>query len=876
MKAREALAAAAPVRVLVVEDVAADAELEVRELRRAGLRFEHLVVDSEDKFLRALAEFAPHVIISDFSMPQFDGMAALALARSSAPDTPFIFVSGTIGEEYAIRALKNGATDYVLKTNLVRLPAAVERALEEAIERRARRAAEAELEIARERLTSISNSLADVLWSVELPGERIVYMSPAAAEVYGYTPENFYADPELWIKVVHPQDREQMLEAWRGQFDGAAFDLNYRVVRPDGSVRWVHDRGRMVRDAAGAPLRIDGMARDITEAMEQRQRLASLSRIRDFTSAINSALVRLRGRQELFDEFCRIAVERGGFTVARVAMLDESGRRLRIAGGTKSEPDPLHDVVDDFNRDPDGARSLLATALRGGLPVVSGDVATDERVAQRAELTGGGSFSVAVFPLALEGEVVGAVSFRSAGRDAFDAEQVRVLRELTGNLSFALELIAKREKVDYLAYYDALTDLPNRMLFRDRLMQAIETARREGNRVGLMMFDVQRFRTINDTLGLPVGDRVLQLLARRLREVTADNRRLARLAGDVFAVMFPAVREEAFVARAVAATVAEFLDLPLNVEGREIRVSAKAGIAVFPDDGPDADTLFRNAEASLARAKATGEHYLFCAPQVNARMAEQVALEQDLRRALERGELGLHFQPKVELASRRIVGLEALMRWTGPDGKPVSPARFVPVLEETGMIFEASRQALAAAASTYRAWQAAGLKPPRIAVNVSSLQLRRASFVADLRAALSGSGDSGIDLEITESLLMQDVEASIAKLREARELGLSIALDDFGTGYSSLAYLSRLPIDTVKIDRGFVRGMTEDANNTSIVATIISLAQALRLKVVAEGVETEQQAQLLRLLRCDQMQGYLFSPPLPREQLEPLLHSAPG
>jgi EAL domain-containing protein (putative c-di-GMP-specific phosphodiesterase class I) len=297
---------------------------------------------------------------------------------------------------------------------------------------------------------------------------------------------------------------------------------------------------------------------------------------------------------------------------------------------------------------------------------------------------------------------------------------------------------------------------------------------------------------------------------------------------------------------------------------------------VFPDDGSDADALLRNTEASLMRAKETGERYLFYAPQMNVRMAEQVELEQGLRRAVDHGELFLHFQPKVELAARRIVGLEALLRWTGPDGKPVSPARFVPVLEQTGLIFEAGRQALATAASTYRAWKAAGISPPRVAVNVSSLQLRRRSFVDDIRAALEGDGDSGVDLEITESLLMEEVEESIAKLRAVREAGVQIALDDFGTGYSSLAYLARLPIDALKIDRGFIRGVTENANDTTIVSTIISLAQALRLTVVAEGVETEQQAQLLRLLRCDQMQGYLFSPPVPRERIEAMLQAAEG
>jgi len=320
-----------------------------------------------------------------------------------------------------------------------------------------------------------------------------------------------------------------------------------------------------------------------------------------------------------------------------------------------------------------------------------------------------------------------------------------------------------------------------------------------------------------------------------------------------------------------------FFGSPVEVAGREIRVTAKLGLAVFPEDGADADALFRNAEASLKRAKETGERYQFYAPHINARVAEQLELEHRLRKAVEQGELLLHYQPKVDLVTRGIVGLEALMRWSGPDGKPVSPSKFIPVLEQTGLILEAGRQAIATATAAYRSWQARGLKATRIAVNVSALQLRRRNFVQDVRAALGdpGSGDGGgIDLEITESLLMADVEESIRKLRALRELGLRIALDDFGTGYSSLAYLGKLPVDALKIDRGFVHGMTQNPDDTSIISATISLAQSLRLKVVAEGIETEQQAHLLRLLRCDEGQGYLFSPPIPAQKVEALLAGA--
>jgi diguanylate cyclase (GGDEF)-like protein/PAS domain S-box-containing protein len=690
-----AMSGAPTVRVLLAEDVASDAELEVRELKRGGLGVRHRVVDDERSFEQALREFAPDVILSDFSMPAFDGMAALALARELCPETPFIFVSGTIGEEYAIRALKSGATDYVLKANLVRLPAAVERALAEAQERRELRRTEVELELARERLTSIFTSLPDMLWSVDAQTRRYLYVSPATKEIFGVDPEELLRRQDLANELVHPKDRPIAAQAWQRVEQDGGFDVDYRIVRPGASVRWINNRARLIRNAKGVAERIDGLARDITEKIEQRDRIL------------------------------------------------------------------------------------------------------------------------------------------------------------------------------YLARYDALTGLPNRTLFHERLTQAIEAARGGKETIALVLVDLERFKAINDTLGQQVGDRVLRDVGKRLQDAAGDLHRVARLGANLFALMFQQLR----AAEEVARRIETLFTAPFEVEGREVRLAAKAGIAVFPEDGGDADALFRNAEAALKRAKETGERYLFYAPEINARVSEQVELEHRLRKAVEQGELFLHFQPKFDLATRSIVGVEALMRWRSPDGGLVSPAKFVPVLEQTGLIFEAGQQVLAAAKRTYRLWKTRGLNAPRIAVNVSALQLRRKSFVADVRAALGDveADGEGVDLEVTESLLMTDVDESIRKLRELREMGLHMALDDFGTGYSSLAYLSKLPLDTLKIDRSFVHGMTEHADTTSIISTIISLAQGLRLKVVAEGVETEQQAQLLRLLRCDQVQGFLFSPPVPAEKIETLL-----
>jgi EAL domain-containing protein (putative c-di-GMP-specific phosphodiesterase class I) len=295
-------------------------------------------------------------------------------------------------------------------------------------------------------------------------------------------------------------------------------------------------------------------------------------------------------------------------------------------------------------------------------------------------------------------------------------------------------------------------------------------------------------------------------------------------------------------------------------------------MAVFPGDGTDAETLYRNAESAHKKARAAPERYLFYDQHMTDRVAERLNLENKLQLALERDEFVLHYQPKVDLETGHIQGVEALIRWRSPELGLVPPMHFIPLLEETGMILEVGAWAMRRAASDHRAWLAQGLAAPRVAVNVSPIQLRRRDFVHTLRAALAEGADiAGLDLEITETLIMEDIEAMIEKLAAVRDMGIGVAVDDFGTGYSSLRYLAKLPVQTLKIDRSFVSTMLDDANTMSLVSTIISLAHSLKLKVVAEGVESEEQAEILRTLKCDLMQGYLISKALPVKELEALL-----
>ena len=422
----------------------------------------------------------------------------------------------------------------------------------------------------------------------------------------------------------------------------------------------------------------------------------------------------------------------------------------------------------------------------------------------------------------------------------------------------------------HLAYYDALTGLPNRTLFCERVNQSLNAVRGTEAKTAVMAIDLERFRLINDTLGRRAGDELLGLVAERLRAVIPGFGVFARIGGDCFAAAVP-LKQEAEVAVFLESTLHECFTAPFAIDEKELRLSTKSGIALFPNDGPDCDALLKNAEAALKKAKSTPEPYLFYTPEMNARVAERLTLENKLRRAIDERHFVLYYQPKVDLESRSICGLEALIRWRDPEAGLIPPSQFIPILEETGLILEVGRWVLKQAIADYRNWREMGLEPPRVAINVSAMELRRKDFVAEVSHALAEADMSALELEITESLIMEDIERNIGMLKEIRNLGVGIAIDDFGTGYSSLSYIARLPVEVLKIDRSFVANLSASAEDATIVSSIISLAHSLKLKVVAEGVETEEQASLLKRLKCDLMQGFLISPPVPRESIEALL-----
>ncbi|MDZ4255801.1 MAG: EAL domain-containing protein [Sulfuritalea sp.] len=608
---------------------------------------------------------------------------------------------------------------------------------------------------------------------------------------------------------------------------------------------------------------------EIAERTRAQAKVASLNRIYAVLSGINTTIVRVHDRLELFQEACRIAVELGKFRLAWIGLVESDGGCVRPVAwqGECGESALAEDIG--------GNNDAFGQALRERTTVVCNDLEISAESLFPPAALASGCRSMAVFPLLLGGRANGLLALYADQRDVFDAAELALLNEIAGDISFALEYIEKSERIDYLAYYDVLTGLPNRHLIHDRLTQLLAARREQGglDPVAVVLINIERFKSINDSFGRHRGDALLKLIADRLCDALGSTDHLARIGADHFAAVVARLGDAADIARILDDSILPSLAQPFDIDGKELHIAVRSGIALFPADGNDADTLFANAETALRKANSAGKRYLFYAPQMNARVAEQLTLENKLHRALERREFVLHYQPKVELGHGEVVGLEALLRWQDPTGGLVSPVDFIPILEETGLIVDVGRWALEQGIADYWAWHAAGLHPPRVAVNVSAVQLRREDFLEMMKTmlALHGGEHNYLDLELTEALLIADIEANVRCLATVRKMGVRIAVDDFGTGYSSLNYLKRFPIDYLKIDQSFVRDITTTPDAAAICIAIIDLAHNLKLKVIAEGVETEGQMNYLRRHGCDEMQGFLFSQPLPADECAQLL-----
>jgi diguanylate cyclase len=755
------------------------------------------------------------------------------------------------------RVYENGA----LYSDLQQHSAKLLREMEE------RERATTRLRSSEERFRQLAENIQDVFFVQTADRTQTLYVSPAYERIWGHAGEELRRDPLAWAAAVHADDRERTLYADRAitaalpQPGG----LQFRIVRPDGRLRWIMTRIYPILDRRGGVSGVVGVATDITNRKVAEDGVLKLNRVYAMLSSINSLIVRVTDRAQLLREACRIAVEQGRFKAAWCGLVEPAARitQTAAAGELPGGGDFAHGADSDMGEQP-----FVVAAMQTRQPAVCNDLeAADLNDPLSCAMVAGGCRALAALPLLVGEAAVGCLVLISAEAGVFDDAEMRLLSELGGDISFALDHIDKADRLNYLAYYDALTGLANRTFLHERLAQHVRN-RAQQQLFALIIIAIEGVDSLTDTLGRPGGDELLRGFAARLVRCAGDAGFVARCGSEEFAAVIPRPQDVMEVTRTVERWLSQELCAPFDIAGQSLTVAIRSGIALFPGDGTDAASLVHSAETALKTAKLTAATYAFYTPELGKSLQERRALESSLRRALDKEELVLYYQPKVDLETRRLLGAEALMRWRHPERGIVLPGTFIPVMEETGLIVEAGVWALRQAAADRARWLGQSLPAPRLAVNVSSAQLRREDFVRTVAAALRPTGpDAGIDIEVTESLLMQDVAENIEKLSGLRGLGVGIALDDFGTGYSSLAYLAKLPVETIKIDRSFVVAMLDDPSAMTLVSTVISLAHTLNLKTVAEGVESEEQAKMLRLLRCDQMQGYLISKPLPFDDM---------
>jgi len=707
------------------------------------------------------------------------------------------------------------------------------------------------------------------------PGERgrWRYVSPQVQEILGYSPEEWMADPGLWVRQLHPDDRQRVLEqeTRKANEGGSGLPIDYRMVTREGEIVWMLDEAVLEPDHWGTPI-WHGVLYDITERKIAEQELHR-------AAAQQAAVARLGGQAlqdgdpaKLRQKAVSLMTEIDGVEAACVWEATREGRRLQLSAGLEGQ-------IPGGERRASAARdSHVGAALDSGLHVIVDDWSAERRFSMPPVLRALGVRSSLAVPIAGAEQPFGVFDIHSTDPSRFTPQDVHFVQASANVLADALERHTADEALRHRVLHDALTGLPNRLSFIDSLQDALRRGTASGSPVGVLFIDLDHFKLINDSIGHHGGDELLRAVAPRLRAHLRPGDIVARFGGDEFGILVDRLADEE-EALAIADRVADAFTEPYGMGGADHFVTASVGIAVARPSGRepvDAEMLIRDADAAMYRAKERGRGRceIFDA-EMRARAMRRLEVERDLRHALERQELELHYQPVVSLGSGEIVALEALVRWNHPERGLLDPSDFVEIAEESGLIEPIGRWVQETACRQALGWHELrpDERPLDIAVNLSARQVAHRDLADSVAEILAQTGLDPVNLrlEITESVVVEESATASATLKALSDLGVRLVLDDFGTGYSSLAYLNRFPFDALKIDRSFIDGLGIEQERTAIVEAVVGMARALSLDAIAEGVENEAQLAELRRLGCDYAQGHLFSRPLAPDRLARLL-----
>jgi diguanylate cyclase (GGDEF)-like protein len=724
----------------------------------------------------------------------------------------------------------------------------------------------------------IVDALPDMVYLVDRTQMRFVYANVTACRDANYTFEQY---TRLGPHDVMPVSREQLEQSYDALIaePGKSTTLETMGIGAGNRKAYIELRRSAIR--VGDRWMILSISRNVSERKLAERMSQRLARMFNSLVATNEALLHATTRDALFESICAAAVEGGNFMAGALVLpggADGMAQVVAASGPMAAELRKARIATDPTTAE---GRGLVGEALRTAKPAISQDFLNDERtrpwhaVARMAKIV-----SAAAVPIVLEGKVLGVLVFYSADKRGLTDEVVLLLQRMSDNIAFALNTLdheedraRSHERISYLANHDALTGLPNRLMFGEQLESALLHAQRYQRACAVLFIDLDRFKVINDSLGHDAGDELLQAMSVRLKSCLRASDIVARLGGDEFVVLLREVTEVHHIG-SVARKILDAALEPIELNGQECRISASVGISVFPTDAQDAATLMKNADMAMYSAKEEGKNnFQFFSSEIRSQSMERLTLETRLRRAVEREELLLHYQPKLDVRSGVITGVEALLRWQSPDQGMVGPSEFIALAEETGLIVPIGRWVLSTACAQNVAWIQAGLLPVSMAVNLSARQFANDSLVEDVEQALRESGMPAhlLELEITEGMVITNPERALRVLSDIKAMGVRLAIDDFGTGYSSLAQLKHFPIDTLKVDRSFIRDIPNNNEDRAITEAIIAMGKSLGLNVVAEGVETVHQLDFLRHKDCDEMQGFYFSKPVAPDDLAQLL-----